>query len=416
MKNEPANNNFDIQRYLEGHKKFQFKPEQNNDYFLPALACCIELFGASSSLRTMVKRAEKLQKVWAGISNSSLNNLARQGVGRKTAEKLFRFLFSLNPKMLKRLNSLYDTKDTIYAGDNYWPWLSFVSTQKAFEEKEESELSLCITFLASRSHLSKKLNNTCRAKGTIEKDPLKILPFYYHQANKHTQLNKEEVTALNEGILILLQKDNREVPREAIVAMVQFRLDFYFNLMATLEVGILKFWLKIDADIPNRVPDFYQNGLFCSIANIRNQSSPFNRFLDALKERFNPYVLKGSSPLSDYRLATFIPISKDDEQYITLHEAQKRQLRKWREESAYPSSDTLEKLVSRLLGYTDQVPIMAKSLATVGIACIAMDRLNKQLLNNDDIDSGLLSEVYDSYPRYWQYYHEQIWEKPAIVD
>ncbi len=413
MTNEPANgtNTFDVQRYLEGDKKFQLKPVHNKDYFLPALACFIELFGTSPSVRTLIKSAEKQLQVQSGISNSSLDNFSRQGVGKKTAEKFFSFLFNLNPKLFKLIEPLGNAKDTIYENDNYWPWLGVVSSLQDFEKEEETELVLCVAFLAERCQQSKQINDTFRAIKKTEPDTLKVLKMYFDQATKHTLLNDEESAAFMEGIVVEINKPGSDVTEKVILAALRYRLDFYFNLMATLEVGILRLWLEIDADVQNRVPDFYQNGLFCSITDIHNQSSPFSRFLDDLKERFNPYVLKGSSPISDYKFATFIPISKGDEQCVTLHEAQKRQLRKWREGSAYPSLDTLEDMISNLFGFKEQIPVIAKCLANIGYFCIGLDRLHKQLLENKDVSAELLNEAYGSYPRYWQQYRQHIWQK-----
>ncbi|RWX52902.1 hypothetical protein [Photobacterium chitinilyticum] len=405
MKNEPANNNFDIQRYLEGYKKLRLKPVHNKDYFLPALTCFIELFGASSSVRTMIRCAEKQLQVSSGISDSSLDNFSRQGVGKKTAEKFFRFIFQTDPQTFTQLESQCETQDTIYESDNYWPWLGVICN---LQGSEENELALCIDFLTKRCQQNKQINNYCRAMKEKETSNAEVLNKYFERTSAHTLLSDEEKTAFSEGIVSELNNPRGEATEKAVLAMLQYRLDFYFHLMASFEVGILKLWLELDEDIPNRVPDFYQNGFFSSIAHIHSHSSPFNRFLDGLKERFNPQVLNGYPSLSGSKLAAFIPVDKSDEQYVTLHEAQKRQLRKWRERNAYPSLETLECLISDLFGFKDQIPVIAKSLANIGLICIGLDRQHKQLLQHKEISPELLSKAYGSYPRYWQQYRQHI--------
>lgn len=403
--------NFDSERYLEGVEKFQVKTVYNKDYFLPALACFIELFTPSSSIRTMIKTAEKHTQLSSEISDSSLDNLSRQGVGKKTAEKLFRFFFRLNPKLFNQLDSLCDMTEAVYENDNYWKWLGTIHALKAREDQENDELSLSIAFLEKRCQQSKQLNIRCREQWEKKQETPELLAFYCDEANRHTLLDGDDLKALQEGIDIAQNKDGSAIPRDSAVSLLQYRLDFYFHLMATLEVGILRSWLEFDENIQNRVPDLYLKGIFCGIAGSQGQSSPFNHFLDTLKERLNPSVLKGGSPLSDYKLATHIPLQKADEQYVTQHEAQKRQLRKWREGNEYPSLDTLEAMISHLFGFKDQTPIIARSLALIGFFCIGMDRLHKQLLEDKEITAELLDKAYASYPRYWQNYRNGIWDK-----
>lgn len=403
--------NFDSERYLEGVEKFQVIAVYNKDYFLPAIACFIELFAPSSSIRTMVKAAEKHIQVSSGISDSSLDNLRKQGVGKKTAEKLLRFFFRLNPKLFERLDSLSETAEPVYENDNYWEWLNTIHSLKDQEEQANDEFSLCIEFLEERCRQSKQLNIRCRERWAKKQETSELLAFYFDEANRHTLLDSDELKALQEGIDIAQKRDGSTIPGHAAVSLIQYRLDFYFHLMATLEVGILRSWLEFDEDIQNRVPALYLRGIFCGIAGSQGQSSPFNRFLDTLKERLNPSALKGGSTLSDYKLATHIPLQKADERYVTQHEAQKRQLRKWREGNEYPSQDTLEAMISRLFGFKNQTPIIAKSLALIGFFCIGMDRLHKQLLEDKEITAELLDKAYASYPRYWQNYRREIWDK-----
>jgi hypothetical protein len=382
---------------------------------LPSVNVVLELFfGKSISIRQTVRFMESVSKIDSQISDSSLDNFSKRGVGKKTLSKFG--LFFDKVALPERIKSLVDHMnkppfeiDKVPPGSNYSGWLSFLWGIKQHDPVERKPL---LDFLESRAQQEKSLFEEAGRLREAGKTTVECFAFLRDSYNDIGYLETETLDIFFDLFNRNLERNDISVDAKSMVAFVKLKLDFYFCLLASYEVGLIAYVEKTDPQLRSNRPDIFEHGFFSYWLPILGEESgegkkkgelvfPFELFLDYLRNS------KDKEPISWRVLAKSIPVNVEQESADTKHEAQIDRLKAWRKGDYYPGSEVLETFLVNLSGDSNVV-----TMQNLAICAVALDKLVRVDMKQVDKELGsagasaIVEEGYSCYPLYWSKYKE----------
>lgn len=245
---------------------------------------------------------------------------------------------------------------------------------------------------------------------------------YIDLLRQHTRLPEDVINLVPE--LLASQTVQLSAFEKAKVAC-STKLDFYFSVIACLEIG----WInKIAIDSPEvtlRQSDWFQNGIIYkfikSLRFLEDKEiwleTPFSLYLEWLVDIQG--TSKDDSRISDAKLASYIPIEKkaDTVGGYTKSEKQKDLLKDWKN-SKYPSPKKLSGFIQNLVA---ELNGDAQLLIEIGLSAIILDKLFLELFqgiqDEGDIDCyKAMEQSVTRYKEYFKHYHAAYskWDKAAV--
>ncbi len=394
---------------VDKKEKFKFPLIDNPSLILPSTNDVIKLFtGKNMTLRQFVRFIEAQNNIKSPVSDSSLDSASRKGVGIRVARKIFSFFDKVIPShVIANISEKMPLdSEKVPVGSNYWLWFAAIAGFKPFGYEEFKPL---IEFLELRGQQEKRLFEELiplRKKEQITADAHACMRKHYLEI---IHLDKNAMDVFFNVVSNSMEGSAVTVDVNTLSTLLQVKLDFYFCLFASFEVGLIRNAIKHDPKIKSNNPGACENGIFCRWMPTFKEgdstalTSPFEQFLIYLRKLAG----QGEGPITWRCLAKSIPIGDEDKKYPDEDaklEAQIDRLKDWRKSSYYPSRQVLERLFLNLSGEEDVTAVM-----DLAYFAIALDRLVKSDLALISQEKGIdalaaIKEGYSSYPLYWAKY------------
>lgn len=211
-----------------------------------------------------------------------------------------------------------------------------------------------------------------------------------------------------------IQLGPHAVPREAQLRLeFCLLLDFIYSLSACLELG---WYEKLNANqefIETFLPKDRQGSVITHLVKLDLQSegkinTPFDRFLTWLANDVKSGCFERG--ISQRTLSKFIPVDNPEDTINGYHEEEKQRdlLKDWNS-STYPSNEKFAKFLTNFLGHHG---VIFEYLFTLGLVCIALDKLFIQLLmdenaQRDELYYQCLAEGVSQYSAYVEAFRKQ---------
>jgi hypothetical protein len=401
--------------FLDWHDKKEkvvFMTPDNPSFILPSINEVSQLFfGKKMTTYQLVRFTESWLNIQSRISDSSLNNCSKGGVGKGVLSKLGAFFDQLAKVGSRKVDllALFSTQklfkyDKISKKSNYWGWLPVIH---GIKQHDLMELEPMIVFLEARARQEEEIFAEAMSLSEGEKTPGKCLEFLRKSYGGMGHVDDKAMDVFFD----LMEQDIKEelftVDRKSMVALLKIKLDFYFCLLASYEVGLIAWIEKEDPDLRSRRPDIFERGLIGYwLPVVRDGAehvleSPFESFLDYLR-----HVMKEEGEISWRELAKSIPVTMK-EKFVdadTKHEAQISRLKEWRSGGYYPSREVFETFLVNLSSETNVFAML--DLATCSIALDKLVREDVKLVSKELSEEALaiVEEGYSCYPLYWTKY------------
>ena len=407
----------EMQRYIESLEGNAPAPGSRVTILLPSATDFFQLLGFSGSVPSLFEQISEQKKVALPFSRATLFKLpkywiGKESIGKATQRKFLDFVWNLFPRKQQKLIGM--PKHFTGGAGELWQGLvlGIKNTVRATEE-----LAGLVDFLEQRMdqehYILMNMRNAALDQNSKEN-------LYIDLLKQHTRLPEDVINLVSE--LVVNQSVQLSAFEKAKVAC-STKLDFYFSLIACLEIG----WLnKISIDAPEvtlRQSDWFQNGIIHKfIKKLRFLDNdeiwletPFSLYLEWLADIA---ASKSNLRFSDAKLASYIPIEQEEDTAggYTKSEKQKDLLKDWKN-SKYPSpkklSGFIQNLVGALCGDT-------QFLIEIGLSAIILDKLFLELFhglrNEGDVDCyKALEQSVTRYKEYFQHYHAMYskWDKAA---
>ena len=351
------------------------------------------------------------------LSKSTLRNIDTKGVGVRSTEKIISFIQSL-PKTEKKLiphKIGFGILRRLAVRSNSVQWLPLLEVCETIDGVPTGMTKPAINFLHARcDHDYKTL---CSARIKIKTDQIGIenqQSLWEIQENLWTDYSLVPIDQLQ-----IIRPNNSHLDNERISqASLYLEYDFYLQLVASIEVGILlqtkalANQLNVSFDTHGYRSFIYQ-GLKI-YAQSTDTSPPitscFGGLLSVLKDDLYEHDSKKTTNSDWRKLARFIEINEPspNNSSESLQDRQYKQLKRWRSGQDIPSKDTFERFTEQYLEYIQKRN--DQRLSFCFLIMVMLDNLEIEILDRNkrehpDLDPVSLKKqirkVLSGYPRYY---------------
>jgi len=350
--------------------------ETNCTPLLPRFEELQQLLGLKTSLAAVVLKLANEHNVQIPVSRATLfklNSLDQaQGVSAGSRGKVLEFLHQYSPA-----NVSFSAPKQPNGGAAETGWVATVSCLKK-AKNNCSEWQFALEFIAQRIELEDSLLKHISGTDVHNNAAFcKAYKFYACTLEKNTLLPSNTLIFINK----YFAKQTADITYEELASwLCHSRLDFYFSLVALLELGWLE---RLRAESPALVeskPTWFKSGIIGSfIKPLRIDGhtvelyDSFKLFLDWLASDI------GTNPtnrqISKAKLASFIPLNNDQETAngYSLDEKKKDLLKSWRN-GQLPSPEKFHGFISNLRSSNNHTTDI-QFLTDMGMAVMGLDRL-----------------------------------------
>ncbi len=364
-------------------------PKQHPTVFLRSMHEIASIADKPFSLRVMIRKAERISNHEANISNSSLDNFHKNGFGISTFKKLLTFYRCLNPSIIYEVETFILSKKNESSATFLWAGIV-----KGVNKFDLPDYELVIDEIKRRIHyehefLSYSVNR--KLQDEYQGNLVNLI-------SSSTLIKSEDVKFIIEcaakkfnGEKIVLSKKNQQ-------SLLRYNFDFYFTMLVMLEVGILNYWFSCDSQVKERLPLFFEKGIFSQLITANDESLPFDKYFRFIK---NIHLNKD---ISFREICKFIPLETELQDIEDINEIKRQTLKNWRKGKDYPSREKLEEFLISLHGARHQG---TEGLVVIGEACVFMSKYYQKLCTDKTLDKDLLDHAFSDYQRYWQTYSKK---------
>ncbi|XDF76715.1 hypothetical protein AAFX60_007950 [Aliivibrio fischeri] len=394
MDDEAVNVDVQVRDFLDEHGRFKVKRHTERMPFLPFIQNFASVIGGPQSPREMIKMMEKCSGISANISNSSLDNLSRSGVGKSIATKFFNFIASFREDFFTRsLKDLPQRPVSIY--ETYIEWRAALVGLVMANENDVGHFQLVIDFLGNRCNQAEQAFLVCKKLKDHGMTPLEAAFRYYDYLDHSMYLERKDIGVLKDLLVQYVEQGEAAIESDQYASVINLDLDFYFNLAAHYEVHMLMVLFDDIEDLKLVRSDILEAGVLVPIITLYRREDSLNTYFSAFLEFLKTFVEEGE--YTDYKLARSIPILQGDKfSSSSLQEKKLNQLKDWKKGVNLPSYDKLGQFMVNLWGGDS---ILTDCFTKWGYICLAIDRYSTNL--QKDCDSEIIDLCIARYKIYW---------------
>ncbi len=332
----------------------------------------MQLLGENSNLRLPISRATlfKLPEVLLG----------KLALNKTTFSKLLNFIFTALSRKAPNF-SLRIPKT--YTGGVADDWDGLLTGVK--QSNLAGDWSFVIGFIETRMRAEYEILS-------FAANPSTSVPDKYHAYLEVLKSNMLIPAEAYEVLRVYSNQQQNELSQEQkFLWLCSSKLDFYFSVIACLEIGWLRRFAKEQPQMLQGRASWFQNGVISSfIKKLRIEEqeitieTPFAIYLNWLAKNIG--TCPTNNCISDATLASFIPLEKeaDTAEGYTKMEKQKDLLKDWKN-SKYPSPQKFVRFIQNLRGGQTADAVF---LADIGFATIMLDKLFLELFHQLNVYSS----------------------------
>lgn len=394
--------------YLESLEGIAPLPGSNVTILLPKATEALKLLGLPDSLPSIFHQISMRNRMSLPFRRSTLFKLPKFLAGKisfskATKRKFLNFLWQSFPRNSENTFSV----SMCFTGGVGDMWHGLILGAK-HHHRNAAELTYAYEFIEHRIELEHLLlTNMLNDK----LDSMERKQLYIKILQQHTLLPREVISLIPS---LAADKTTTLTPFEKGDLICSAKLDFYFALIACLEVGLLEnLDIKFRGEVLGKQNHAHE-GLFQRFikriefreSNEIRIATPFSIYLDWLEEIG---TAADNTNISSGKLASFIPLdhSEDTSGGYSKFEKQKDLLKDWKD-SKYPSVQKFCLFVQNLRSEEAREAIF---LTQTGLAAMVLDKLFLELFYVLKAESSIesyqaLDKCMRRYSDYFIYYRE----------